>query len=134
MEQRDYIIREIEKISILILGLIGRLKRIETLKMFEYERGLILDEFESSTGINIDSVIHTETGDIKKLFTREKGFDYRNMELMADLLFEFSNVMQGRERTLSIEKAIFLLELVDSEGKVFSYERRIKLDELKSLL
>jgi len=134
MEQRDYILREIEKISVLILGLLGRLKRAPDNFLFEQERESVSGEFESAVGMNINDVIASDIEDLPKLLSNEKGFDFRNMELLADLLEEFSSNMEAGEQKMAIEKAVFLLETVDKEGKEFSFDRQIKLNEFRAML
>lgn len=131
MEQRDYILREIEKISVLILGLIGRLRKAKSENRFEKEMVSVSEEFESSTEVNIYNVIGSELADLPGMLSNELGFDFRNMELMAELLIEFSSNMDEDQRRTALEKSIFLLELVDKESKVFSFERQIKINKLK---
>ena len=131
MEQRDYILREIEKISVLILGLIARLREAKAENRLDRERDSVSDEFESSSNVNIYKVIGSDLEDLPGLLSNDLGFDFRNMELMADLLIEFSSNMDEDQRRMAIEKSVFLLELVDRESKVFSFERQIKITELK---
>jgi hypothetical protein len=131
MEQRDYILREIEKISVLILGLIARLREAKAENRLNKERDSVSEEFESSSDVNIYKVIGSDLKDLPDMLSNDSGFDFRNMELMADLLIEFSTNMDEGQRRMAIEKSVFLLELVDRESKVFSFERQIKINELK---
>jgi len=41
MEQRDYLIRKIEKIGTVLLAMIGQLKRIDNFQQFEQEKEMI---------------------------------------------------------------------------------------------
>jgi hypothetical protein len=131
MEQRDYILREIEKISVLILGLIARLREAKAENRLDKERDSVSEEFESSSDVNIYKVIGSDLKDLPGMLSNDSGFDFRNMELMANLLIEFSTNMDEGQRRMAIEKSVFLLELVDRESKVFSFERQIKINELK---
>ncbi len=131
MEQRDYIIREIEKISTMLLGLLGKLRVIKSQVVFENERRDFINEFEESVGVSIDEIISADLNDLKGMLTREKGFDFGNIDILSDLLYEFSLLMDRCDRKETLEKSIILLEYVDQEGKIFSMERKVKIEELR---
>jgi len=131
MEQRDYILREIEKISTMLLGLLGKLRRIKSQVVFENERADFKNEFKESMGISIDMIIESDMNKLKGLLTKEKGFDFGNIDLLADLLYEFSLLMDRCDRKETLEKSIALLEYVDEEGKVFSMDRKVRIEEIR---
>lgn len=134
MEQRDYLIREIEKISVLVLGMLGRLKQRIAGKQFEFEDESMFNEFEEETGLNINQILAANYDDIESLLPKEKGFSYSNIELIAELLVEFSRTVDDGSCQTCLEKAILLLQWVDREGKIFSFERTARIAEIRSLL
>ena len=131
MEQRDYIIREIEKISTLLLGLIGKLKRIKSQVVFENERIDFKNEFEEGTGVSIDDIIAGDINKLKGVLTKENGFDFGNIDMLAELLYEFSLLMDRSDRREMLEKSIVLMEYVDQEGKIFSMDRKFRIEEIR---
>ncbi|MDX2415052.1 MAG: hypothetical protein QNK33_07665 [Bacteroidales bacterium] len=131
MEQRDYIIREIEKISTMLLGLLGKLRVVKSQVVFENERRDFINEFEEGVGISIDKIISADLGSLKGMLTREKGFDFGNIDILSDLLYEFSLLMDRCERKETLEKSITLLEFVDQEGKIFSMDRKVRIEKLR---
>lgn len=131
MEQRDYIIREIEKISTLLLGLLGKLKRIKSQVVFENERIDFKNEFKEGTGVSIDDIIAGDINKLKGVLTKENGFDFGNIDLLAELLYEFSLLMDRSDRKETLEKSIVLMEYVDQEGKIFSLDKKIRIEEIR---
>ena len=90
--------------------------------------------FSGYSRLDIFKLIGTDLDTIDSLLRKEGSFDFRNIELLSELLVEFSRNMEEKDRRMTVEKAIFLLELVNKEGKTFSFERQIKLNKFKSLL
>ena len=131
MEQRDFIIREIEKISTLILGLLGKLKQISSQVVFENERIDFKNEFEEGTGVSIDDIIAGDINKLKGVLTKENGFDFGNIDMLAELLYEFSLLMDRSDRREMLEKSIVLMEYVDQEGKIFSMDRKFRIEEIR---
>ena len=134
MQQRDYILREIEKISVLILGMIGRLRRIETGKQFEQERESLYKDVQEATGMTINKLLEVDIDDMEQLLTRENGFDNTNIDMLSELLYEFSFHLEKDERELCIRKAIFILEWLSQEERTFDLERERRLSEYRDAL
>ena len=124
MEQRDYILREIEKISVLIRALLGRMRDIVDPREFRAEREKVDRELEESAGISLDSLIAGSEKDIKELLSARQDFNFDNIEQLALLLVEFARVEGAAERARLLKKALYLLEWIDMEGRTFSMERQ----------
>ena len=134
MEQRDYILREIEKISVMLLAMLGKFKRIKSKKQFEQERALVNQHMEESGGLTIDKLLSFTDEEIISYIDKNKGFDPGNIELLADLLNVFAeNLPDSESRNLN-KKAVLILEYIDRETKTFSMERSLKIKELKHKL
>lgn len=134
MEQRDYILREIEKISVVILAILGKFKQIKSKKQFEDERSMIDNELKDSIGLTIDSLISLKEEDLISFIADRKDFDTGNMELLAGLLVAFEANMDRDEGHTLLKKASGILEYIDRETRTFSMERAMKINELKAKL
>ncbi|MEA1885613.1 MAG: hypothetical protein U9N72_00165 [Bacteroidota bacterium] len=134
MEQRDYILREIEKISVVILAILGKFRQIKSQKQFEQARSMIDKELEESAGLTIDSLLSIPQGDFVSYFAGRKDFDTRNIELLADLLMAFEVNMDKYESRNLISKAILILEYIDQKTRTFSMDRLLKIKYLKEKL
>ncbi|MBN1388317.1 MAG: hypothetical protein JW965_07715 [Bacteroidales bacterium] len=134
MEQRDYILREIEKISVMLLGMLGKYKRIMSEKQFEQERAMIDNELKEAGELSIDKLLSFTEEEIISFIDQNKGFDQGNMELLADLLIAFAKNLHENESINLIKKAVLILEHIDSKTKTFSLERSLKINCLKEKL
>jgi len=134
MEQRDYILREIEKISVMLLAMLGKFRRIKSKKQFEQERAMIDSELEEAGELSIDKLILFSEEEILSFINKNKGFDHRNMELLAELLITFArNLPENESRNLN-QKALLILEYIDRETRTFSMDRSLKISSLKEKL
>jgi len=134
MEQRDYILREIEKISVMLLTMLGKFKRIKSKKQFEQERAMVDQYMEESSGLTIDKLLSITEEELVSYINVKEGFDPGNMGLLADLLNVFAeNLPENESRNLN-KKSVLILEYIDHATRTFSLERSLKINEIKRKL
>lgn len=134
MEQRDYILREIEKISVMLLAMLGKFKRIKSKKQFEQQRAMIDSELKEARELSIDRLLSFTEEELISYIDKNKGFNPGNMELLADLLNVFSKNLPENESSNLLNKALLILEHIDHKTRTFSMERSLKLKSLKEKL
>ena len=134
MEQRDYILREIEKISVMLLAMLGKFRRIKSKKQFEQERSMIDNELEEAGELSIDKLISFTDEEIISYIDKNKGFDPGNMELLVDLLNVFAENLPENDSQNLNKKALLILEYIDNKTRTFSLERSLKINSLKEKL
>lgn len=130
MPQKDFILQEIEKISILIQYLLGKYKPVETLEEYHFTKKMFNKEFNEQYGHEIDYFLNIRKEDFEQELTKAKGFSYENIELLGDLLVYLSN-NQFSESQKYLTKALELYEFVDKASKTFSFERTNKINSIK---
>ena len=91
MEQKDFILREIEKISIMLQYLIGKFVPSKTIQEQQTTEELINNELKEKYGNDLDYIINLNQSEFDAEFTKNKGFTFENIELLADLLFTLGN-------------------------------------------
>jgi len=138
MEQRDYLMRQIEqagralaKVMADLTGLKNQGKVHEGIEQAEQSLQDELDlSIEKMTGIPLDQFIHT-------LKEKEHMFA-ENFEQTADLLVE---IAEGYRQQGSLEKsralyqrALVLYEYVEEAGSSFSFNRHSRMQKIKELL
>jgi hypothetical protein len=88
MEQKDYILKEIEKISTLLRAMVDRLRGLKNQAAIsignEFEQNN--EKLKRETGFDLDTLLNTPKSDFEQLFRREEGWDASNLELLADLI------------------------------------------------
>lgn len=136
MRQEDFILREIQKISELLLGIIGKLIRKKEQSIEETEA-----EIEAGLAENIEALkdfFQLSSEEIIDIYQNTQALNSDNLELLANLLFEMGILANGKDDTGRMEqnlvKATKIYEFIDAEGDTFSFMRNTKLNEAKELL
>jgi hypothetical protein len=136
MEQKDYFLREIEKIGSVLRTILGRISGRE-----ENRAITINSQFEQTN----EQLFNNIGFDLKHCLTLDEpafsgylsgfmGFSAANLELLADMLSQFGldEDLQNSKRLL--EKALLLYDLSERSDKTYSFDRERKIKEIKNLL
>ena len=118
-QEKDYIQREIQRLTLLLTKLIGK------------ALGLNPNEFEQETQ-NIESDLKTEFDltlsriekmDDSILVEKIKGLNEEHLEKLAELISVLVNHKQVEYGSRLAEKGIVILNFLDSKSKTFSFKR-----------
>lgn len=129
MEQKDFVSREIEKISVMLQNLIGKFFSSKTIQEQQTTEVLINKELLEQSGI----ILILNQSDFDFVLSKNKGFTFKNTELLADLLFTLGN-NEFSKNLIYLSKAFELYTYVDQKSKTFSLDRITKINTLKSNL
>ena len=136
MEQKDYLLREIEKIGLLLRMIFSKIAvKEENLattveSQFEEAKGLLLQE----TGIDIDLLLSLDERETDDYLSRFNGLNSANIEALADILSVTGMKAKPEMTTVFLEKALNLYELCISTDKTFSFNRERKISEIRNRL
>jgi hypothetical protein len=136
MERRDYLMREIEKIGMMLAGIINRIAgsresyATSPEKPFENEKELVMEE----AGIDLDKLISLEKQDIPAYIQTCTGFSPANMELLAGLLLEMGKNCGAPLNRVYLRKSLDIYELCTSGDKIYSMERELSISQIRNLL
>lgn len=136
MEQRDYLLREVEKIGLVLRMILSKLVGKEEMysttaeKQFEEVDELLLQEI----GFDIDHFLSLEELEIEPYLSRFKGISGSNIELLADILNEMGMRVDASRRILYLGKALSVYHLCNSMDKTYSLEREGKICEINKNL
>ncbi len=134
MEKRDYLLREIEKIGMLLAMIINRISgnkesyAIRMEKQFEEEKEMLLRE----AGFDLEFFISLEKAEVEPYISKFEGITGSNIELLADMLKEMGLNTNSDIRNEYLEKAMNLYELCTTLDKSFSIDREFKISEIKN--
>jgi hypothetical protein len=135
MEQKDYLLREIEKIGAVLRAILNRFSGItENLaitieKRFEQTKEQLLDE----TGLDLDEFLKLEHSETKAFIRHFKGFNIVNLEMLAEILFLSGLKNETDSDKGLLAKALLLYELCNETDKTYTTERENKIRMIKSL-
>ncbi|MCX6245733.1 MAG: hypothetical protein NTU98_13645 [Bacteroidetes bacterium] len=136
MEQKDYLMREIEKIGVLLWAIIDSLiNNKENLSLtvethFEKTKEILLNEI----GFDLDEFLTFEETASDVYLLQFKGMNSGNIELLAEVLAQFGRNEQSENKRLFFKKALQLYALCERRDKTFSFDRERKINELKNSL
>jgi hypothetical protein len=136
MEQRDYILREIEKIGA-ILSAIGQKMfggnnnlaiTLET--QIENAKRMLLNE----ANFDLDKFLELNIKESNEYICSFNGFNVENIELLADYIFQtgLNDTCDNSKKYL--EKALQLYDLCNLKSKTYSFDRETNIKEIKNVL
>ena len=136
MEQRDYLLREIEKFGLLIKAILNKLhlirdnSSIALEKQFDETCELLLNDAE----FNLKEFLWIDESEIEQYLQKHNAIRGSNIELLADLLktMGVKNLTGNRSKILG--KALKLYEICNLQDKTYSADRENKIEFLKNLL
>ena len=136
MVQRDYILREIERIGTIISAIRQKLiggednLAITVEAQIENTKSMLLDEI----GFDIDKFLVLNSEDLNVYISEFDGFNVKNIELLADCLSQIGfNDYSGNSK-IYLEKALELYELCNLKSKTFSFERETNIMAIKNIM
>ena len=136
MEQKDYFLREIEKIGSVLRAILGRIRgkeenlAITINNQFEQTNEQLLND----AGFDLKHCLTLEEPAFSEYLSGFVGFNAANLELLADMLLQFGldEDLQNPKRFL--EKALLLYDLSERSDRTYSFDRERKIKEIKNLL
>ena len=136
MEQKDYLLREIEKIGAVVRAIMGRITGNE-----QEEAITVGHEFEQTTEwmlqetrFSLTKVLTLDKPLLKDYIASFRGFNVANMELLAELFYQTGIRYPEGQREKFLQKALQLYELCNEPDHTFSFERERKMNEVREVL
>jgi hypothetical protein len=136
MEKRDYLMREIEKIGMVLQAILNRLtgkggnSAITLESSFEATRELLLNE----TDFDLTLFLAMDQPASRDYLARFQGMNTTNLEQLAEILFQLGINEQADKKSVFLSKSIQLFELSENIDKTYSIERESRIREIKSAL
>lgn len=136
MEQRDYLLREIEKIGLILRAILGTLfNKTENLAIgienpFEQTKELLIYEI----GFDLDTFLTLDEPATKEYLSGFDGFNPSNLELLAEILYNSGLSGKAENNKIYLEKALQLYEMCSNIDKTYSGPRESRITEIKSML
>lgn len=136
MEQRDYLLREIEKLGIVIRAIQQKIfggsrpPAITPERQEAEAREMLLNEIN----FDLDRLMQMDQAESEKYVNGFKGFSIENIEALAAFISKIGFSKQSEPSRLYLEKALQLFEICNIKSKTFSLERENHISALSSAL
>ena len=135
MEQRDYLLRQIEMMAQFLAALIRKLTGLKEESSEEIILQTTNKQLNESLEISLDDLLNLPPEKLPHYLLNKTGIDKNNVELLAEILSlnAKATATESRKKEL-FEAALELYNWADREGNTFSLERHRKITEIKSQL
>ena len=136
MEQKDYLLREIEKLGIVIRAIQQKIfggsgpPAITPERQEAEAREMLLNEIN----FDLDRLMQMDQAESEKYVNGFKGFSIENIEALAAFISKIGFSKQSEPSRLYLEKALQLFEICNIKSKTFSLERENHIRALSSAL
>ncbi|MEZ4997512.1 MAG: hypothetical protein R2758_08630 [Bacteroidales bacterium] len=136
MEQRDYILREIEKIGMVIRAIRQKLfgspddLAITVDNQAETLREMLLGE----AYLDLDELVALDPSATERYLAGLKGFNTENIELLANTLEDIGLGGEAPGSRVLLEKALQLYEICSMRDRTFSFEREAAVRRISEAL
>jgi hypothetical protein len=138
MEQKDYLLRQIEQLAQVLAQMLARLLGIKQKGNASFGLEELRQTYKNELDIDLEELIQIPENDIISfLINKNKKFE-NQLEIIADILHataeNYNKNDKVDEGNKLLRKSIYILEYIHSSGKDFSIDRVSKIKNLKSLL
>jgi len=136
MEKKDYLMREIEKLGMLLRAILNSMiGKSENLAInaevhFEETKELLFTE----TGFDLDKFLMMDKPASQEYLSHFKGMNTGNLELLAEVTFQIGMSAKSEDKKIIFERALQLYELCNLADKTYSIERENQIRKIKKFL
>lgn len=136
MEQRDYLLREIERIGQILRAILNRLTgrgptpAISIDNQFEETKSELLD----SADINLSVILTMSNQNTIEYIKSHSGFSISNIEEFAQILEHLAVSSSSHIRMELLQKSLFLLNYCKEQDKTFSMDRETQILRITNAL
>ena len=133
MEQKDYLMREVEKIGMIISAIGQKIfgGKGNTAITLEEQIKDAKDMLFNGADFDIDKFLNSTVQDSNKYISGFIGFNNDNIELFANYLFQIGLSNKSDNSKKYLEKALQLFELCNLQDKTYSFERESNIKIIK---
>jgi len=136
MPSRDYLIRQFEEMGFFLASLIRRILKMKEENQQEQMESAVREELIQELKLDIEQIVMLENEEFFSLIQTTFTSDDQ-LEKLADILKILGQEI-GHSFTLTkanyLRKSLFLFEHLQGSSSNFSYERKVKIQELQDII
>jgi len=136
MEQKDYLLREIEKIGLLLKLIFNKMtgKEAHQAKTAENQSEEAKELMLREIGFDLELFLSMSETEMGPFLSGFKGMNVSNIELLADIIKAMGMDADAAISQGYLQVALSLYSLCNSSDKTFSFDRENKIRVLKNIL
>ena len=138
MEQRDYLMRQIEQLGEVLAVMLARLLGIKQ----KGDKSLGLEElrqtYKNELDLDVEELITIPREEIIETFLKKNKLMEHHLETIAELLQATGENLIRNDRVGDgdhiLEQSLYILEYLQTTTKIYSVNRMMKIEYLKEML
>jgi len=136
MEQKDFILREIERLGLMINALRQKLfggkdqLSISVEQEVDDAKGMLLKE----VNLDFDKLLLLNKEETYSYLDNFKGFNATNIERFAEYMAQIGFNTESDKSKIYLEKALQLYELTNVKSETYSFEREKSISMVRNAL
>ncbi|PKP27231.1 MAG: hypothetical protein CVU06_02935 [Bacteroidetes bacterium HGW-Bacteroidetes-22] len=136
MEQKDFILREIEKIGMIISAIRQKFFGEKQDQSVPIEKQLVdlKEMLVCKANFDLDKFMSLNIEGSNEYISSFKGFSVENIEYLADCISEICCRDSDGGSKKYLEKTLELYELCNLKSRTYSLEREMKIETIKNTL
>lgn len=136
MEQKDYFLREIEKIGLVLRAIFNHLTgRKEDLSIpINTQFDITIEQLFGEIGFDFNHYISLDEDASEAYLIGFDGMNSENLELLADIVYQLWLNGKSNNPKVLLHKALHLYQLCEQLDKTYSYNRERKILEIRNAL
>ena len=136
MASREYLIRQIEEMGIFLALLLRKILKMKEENQQEQMESAVKEALTKELDLDIEQILMLENAEFLEIANKQFSCDAQ-LEKLADILKVLGSET-GSSLTLTranyLRKALFLYAKLQESSTDFSFERKIKIEELQEIL
>ena len=136
MASRDYLIRQLEEMGFFLSTLLRRIRKMQEENKQDQMESAVREELSNELKLDLDQIIVLENEEFLSLVKTQFTSD-NQLEKLADILFVLGKDIQISftiSRANYLRKALFLFSRLQETSSDFSYERKVKIEEIREII
>ncbi len=136
MEQRDYLLREIEKIGQVLRAILNRItgSKSDVAVSTENQFNEVKNELLDKANFDLSEFSNMSDENALKYIENFSGLNLQNIEQLAQILEKLASIETSKSKDNLFKKALLLLQYCKSQDKTFSIERETQIARINETL
>lgn len=138
MEQRDYLMRQIEQLGEVLAMMLARLLGIKQKGNASLGLEELRQTYKSELDLDVEELIKIPKEEIIESFLKKNKLMEHHLETIAELLKVTGENLIGYDRVKDgnhvLEQSLYILEYLQTTSKIYSINRVMKIEYLKEML
>jgi hypothetical protein len=136
MEQKDYLLREIDKIGLILIAIWQKIfgGKVSLATSLENQIETVKEMLLNEAKFDLDKFLDSDNEESNKYLCSFESFNVNNIELLAKCISQIGFNEKSNNSKRYLEKALQLYDLCNLKSNTYSFERETNILTIKNAL